>query len=96
MPKRSPQLKVEIVSVPDADGEAALDALLDMLADGLAGVYIKRARAEVAAKLGHAQPGPVEDSIPNTMEDEALRRLQGGELRAFAPAARSRKRRDQG
>ncbi|MCB9746571.1 MAG: hypothetical protein H6740_28610 [Alphaproteobacteria bacterium] len=49
MAKRMPHtFEVE----PSPDAEQAFDQMMDLLADGLAGVYIRRARREVAERLG--------------------------------------------
>ncbi|MCB9741777.1 MAG: hypothetical protein H6740_04130 [Alphaproteobacteria bacterium] len=48
----SKRVKPVVEQVPSPDAQEAHDALMDLLADGLAGLYIGRARREVAERLG--------------------------------------------
>lgn len=49
------QLQIEVVRVPRPEAEREIARGLDLLAEGLADLYIARARSEVARELGVAE-----------------------------------------
>ncbi len=69
---------VQVVPIPRADAEDALDAALDLLADALAERMIEKARAEVAEELGTTP-----DSINREHSRETTRAIANSGLPAF-------------
>lgn len=51
MPRRRPNLTIEVVPYPVEDYQEQLDAALDILADALAVQFIEKARQQVAEEL---------------------------------------------